>query len=381
MPEYNGKSSGTFPEKFIIFDLETSCLNSKCAEIIEIAALKVSSGEIIQTFNSLIKPKNGISADSTTINGITEEMVKDAPTASEVLTDFIDFIENLPLIGHNISSYDLPILRRCVSELFEFEIVNNHIDTLYLAKERLDSIPNYKLGTIAAYFAINVGNAHRALSDCLVTKQCYDKLVKLPVCVCKQKIASHRHRTLFTEETKALQELQGFLLGITADDVLVDAEVFSLKKWLDKHSSLAGNYPFDRVFSAIEKALDDGYLSQDERDELLVLFKNFSSPVDNRSCETSDFNFSGKIICLSGDFRFGSKKTVEDILAKVGGTCKSSVTKKTSYVIVGSNGSADWTCGNYGTKIKKALELQAQGVEIQIIKEEELTAFFNSERK
>lgn len=362
---------------YIFFDLETSCLNSKCAEIIEIAALKVSNGEIIDKFNSLIKPQNGITADSTAVNGITEEMVKDAPVASEVLADFINFIEKLPLVGHNISSYDLPILRRCITELFDLELTNEYVDTLHLAKERISSIPNYKLSTIAAYFSINSDCFHRALADCFINKQCYDKLITLPICTYKQKSTPHRHRTAFTEETKALQELQGFLLGITADDILVDSEVFALKNWLDKHSSLSGNYPFDRVFSAIEKALEDNFLSQEELTNLLIMFKNFSSPVDECSCKATTFDFSGKIICLSGDFQYGSKKDIENIFCDSGATCKSSVSKKTNYVIVGANGSSDWACGNYGTKIKKALELQAQGVDIKIIKEEELSDFFN----
>lgn len=366
---------------YIFFDLETSCLNSKYAEIIEIAALKVSDGKVVDKFNSLVKPINGISKDSSAVNGITEDMVKAAPSASEVLADFIIFIGNLPLIGHNIASYDLPILRRCVSELFDIELINEYIDTLYLAKERIASIPNYRLGTIAAYFSIDANNAHRAFQDCIITKQCYDELIKLPVCECKHQASSRHHKVSFTEETKALQELQGFILGIIADNILVESEVLSLKNWLDNHSSLAGNYPFDRVFSAIEKALDDKFLSQDELDELFVLFKNFSSPINECSCKVDNFDFSGKTVCLSGDFKFGSKKTIEDIFCSIGASCKSSVSKKTNYVIVGANGSADWACGNYGTKIKKALELQSQGIDIKIIKEDELTEFFKTEAK
>lgn len=362
---------------YILFDLETSCLNSKYAEIIEIAALKICNGKIIDTFSSFVKPENGISSSSTAVNGITLEMVEDAPVASEIIADFIDFIGTLPLVGHNIASYDLPILRRCVSELFDFELSNKYVDTLQLAKERIASIANYKLTTIAAYFSINADGAHRALIDCIINKECYDKLINLPVCECKQKNSTQRHKAGYTEETKALQELQGFLLGITADNILVESEIFSLKKWLDMHTSLSGNYPFDRVFSAVQKALEDNILTKEELDELFVLFKNFLSPVDECSCRQTNTNdFSGKIICLSGDFQTGSKKDVENIFCQAGAICKSSVSKKTDYVVVGANGSPDWACGNYGAKIKKALELQAQGIDIKIVKEEELTEFF-----
>lgn len=361
--------------QYVIFDLETSCLSSKCAEIIDIAAIKVSNNEIVDTFSSLIKPENGISDYATEVNGITMEMVDNAPSASEVLSEFLDFIGSTTLIGHNIASYDLPIVKRYVSELFDIDLKNEYIDTLYIAKKRIDNIPNYRLGTIASYFGIETDNAHRALPDCMITKLCYEKLLEMPVCEETKMVSTHKHKSAFTEETKALQELQGFLLGITADNILVESEVLSLKNWLDKHSDLSGNYPFDRVFTAIEKALDDDYLSSDELDELLVLFKNFTSPVESCSCKNINFDFSEKTVCLSGDFEYGSKKEIEDILMKYGAVCRSSVSKKTDYVLVGSCGSSNWSCGNYGSKIKKALELQSQGCEIKIIKEEELIDF------
>lgn len=362
--------------QYVIFDLETSCLSSKCAEIIDIAAIKISNNEIVDTFNSLIKPENGISESATEVNGITMDTVENAPSASEVLSAFVDFIGNLTLVGHNIASYDLPIVKRCVSELFDIDLKNEYIDTLYVAKKRIDNIPNYRLGTIASYFGIDTDDAHRALPDCIITKLCYEKLLEMPICEDIKSVSSHKRKITFTEETKALQELQGFLLGITADNILVESEVLSLKSWLDKHSDLSGNYPFDRVFSAIEKALEDDYLSAEELDDLLVLFKDFSSPVESCSCKTINFDFSEKTICLSGDFEYGAKKEIEDIFIKSGAICRSSVSKKTDYVVVGSCGSSNWSCGNYGSKIKKALELQSQGCEIKIIKEEELTDFF-----
>ena len=368
-------------EDFLVFfDLETSCLNSKCAEIIEIAAVKVSNTGTIEEFSTLVKPKHEIEPQASEINRITIDMVQNAPDIKSVLKQFIKFIGNGTLIGHNISTFDIPILNRCSSETLGCIPSNDYIDTLKMSKERLYGIPNYKLSTIASYFAIDSSGAHRALADCYMNKRIYDELIKLPVITDKDLNKKRKFKTMYTDETNALQQLQGFLLGVIADNQLTDDEIYALKTWIDKHSSLAGNYPFDKVFATIEAVLEDGVISQLELQEMLDLFKNLSSPVDNHSINLKCIDFKDKLICLSGDFDTGTKSYVESLIINAGGLCKSSVTLKTNYVIVGSKGSADWSCGNYGTKIKRALELQEQGYDIQIIKEDELKDFFKKAR-
>ena len=78
---------------------------------------------------------------------------------------------------------------------------------------------------------------------------------------------------------------------------------------------------------------------------------------------------NGKNIVLSGEFSLGSKSQVESILVSRGATIQKSVTTKTHIVLVGNQGNNAWVAGNYGTKVKKAMELQAKGLQIAIIKE------------
>lgn len=359
-------------QNYVVFDLETSCLNSKVAEIIEISALKVVSGNVTEEFSSLIKPCGKLDPKATEINKITSKMLKDAPSALAVLSQFQKFITGFTLVGYNIATYDLPILRRYFNELLKTDINNDYIDVLPMAQQRIPAIPNYKLSTIASYFCINASGAHRALADCLITKQCFEKLQELPILEKNSRRSPRKFHTELNDKTKALQELQAFLLGILSDNKLEENEILALKEWLNSHSALAGNYPFDRVFQSIEQVLEDGYISQDELDNLLVLFTKCISPTEESTCDASNIDFNDKIICLTGDFRFGSKADVEQVLISKGAICKSSVTKKTSYVIVGGCGSADWSCGNYGSKVKRAMELQEQGIEIQIIREDNL---------
>lgn len=357
---------------FVIFDLETTDRNSKLAEIIEISALKIDNGNIVGEFSSLVKPSGSINPEAAAINNISLEMVNNAPPISNILPGFIEFIGNYQLVGYNISSFDLPILRRVLKDTLNLELNNNYIDVLLLARERLPFLPNRSLTTVAAYFNICASGAHRALKDCYITYQCFEKLLCLEPCVkAEKKNNGHKHFRNFSEQTKALQTLQGFLLGVIADNKLSEEEVYALKKWLSENNDLSGQYPFDRVFSVINNALIDEILDQNELKEMLDLFKKYTTPTEFCSCSTYNFSLTDKIVCLTGDFEYGSRKAVEDLVVQAGGICKNSVSGKTDYVIVGNLGSPDWSCGNYGTKIKKALELQEKGNNIQIIKEED----------
>lgn len=367
-------------DQYIIFDFETSGLNSKYAEVIEISAIKVIDGIIKEQFDTLVKPDNPIDPSSTAVNGITDDMVSNAPSLPEALSDFLDFIEDCTLLGYNIISFDMPILRRIALNVLGQEISNEVIDILYIARKRLSLLPDHKLSTIASHFNISTDGAHRALTDCYITKQCYEQLL---ICEPQETIPkkrtqkrSSKPKPSFTDQTKALQTLQGFLLGIIADDILAESEVLALKKWLDNNSDLAGQYPFDRIFSVIEKALEDGILEQNELDEMLILFKKFTSPVDDTLnedlCDICSIDLKNKSICLTGDFDYGSRKSIETFIEQAGGICKNAVSGKTDYVIVGNQGSPDWSYANYGSKIKRALELQAEGAPIRILKEDEL---------
>lgn len=362
--------------QYAIFDFETSGLNSKYAEVIEISAIKIVDNLVIKEFDTLVKPTNRIDSYSTAVNGITDDMVLNAPSLENALSEFLNFIEDSTLLGYNIASFDMPILRRIALNTLKREISNEVIDILHIARKRLPSLPDYKLSTVATHFNISIDGAHRALADCYIAKDCYEKLQ-----ICPQpnnvskKERVHKQKPTFTEQTKALQTLQGFLLGIIADDILTESEVIALKNWLDENSNLAGQYPFDRVFSVIDRALEDGVLEQCELDEMLVLFKKFTSPVDDKFsediCDIDAVDLKNKLICLTGDFNYGSRKDIEFLIEQAGGLCRSAVSGKTDYVIVGNLGSPDWSCGNYGSKIKKALELQAQGSSIQILKEDD----------
>lgn len=91
------------------------------------------------------------------------------------------------------------------------------------------------------------------------------------------------------------------------------------------------------------------------------------------------FSFEGQTVCLTGDFEFGKKADVTAFIEEHGGGCVSSVTRKTTVLLVGSKGSDAWSHGNYGSKVERALGLQQEGCPIKILKEEDVLGALSEE--
>ena len=357
---------------FVCFDLETTGLSIYNAEIIEIAAVKVRNWEITECFTSFVKPVSPIPCNITNITGITNGDVADAPEIYEVLPDFLEFIGDDILVGHDIARFDMPILKRFAKKQ-NLTIDNDYIDTLELSRSVLPNLKNHTNENLCSYYGIVNEEAHRALSDSKATAEVYKAMILNAdgdeSRVVTSKKSGHYFRSAVSEQTQALISLKGILAGITCDNILTESEVLYLKGWLDNNTCLKGNFPFDLAYSEVNKALEDGILEQHELDHMLNVFVDFLNPVESKSEHCNTFDFNEKTICLSGEFEKGSKNEVTEILTSAGATVVTSVIKKVDYLIVGGCGSDAWSCGNYGTKVKKALEMQAKGHCIKILKE------------
>lgn len=180
--------------------------------------------------------------------------------------------------------------------------------------------------------------------------------------------SSYSQRAL-SDSTVALNELNTIVRAISCDGILAREEIAFLIRWMNQNASLKGNYPYDRIYNKLAEVLEDGVITPQEHDELLHLFQTSDNPLEEHTCACDCLELSGKNICLSGEFDYGSKDMVSDILIEKGASVQSTVTRKTNILIVGGQGSSAWSSGNYGSKIKKALELQSKGVEIMIVRE------------
>lgn len=158
---------------YLCVDLETTGLNPKTDKIIEIGAVKVKNGEIASTFGTFVRPGRALPENVTELTGITGADLEDAPLIGEVLPQFLEFAENLPLLGHRVL-FDYSFLKRAVvNSGGEFE--RSGIDTLKLSRRFLPDLPSKRLADLCAYYGIEM-QAHRAMEDAAATHRLYQKL-------------------------------------------------------------------------------------------------------------------------------------------------------------------------------------------------------------
>lgn len=144
--------------------------------MIEISALKVYNKKIVDEFTSLVNPGRPIPYGATRVNNISDGMVLDSPPFSVVLQDFLEFADNMVLVGHNIHTFDMKFLYRDADWFYGITIGNDYIDTLTFARMCLPQLSYYRLTDLADYYGISTKGAHRALNDCYINQQVFELL-------------------------------------------------------------------------------------------------------------------------------------------------------------------------------------------------------------
>lgn len=148
---------------YVVTDIETTGLSMDFDEIIEIGAVKIHRGEIIDRYHSFVNPRKPISPQVTNLTGIRNEMVENAPFIEEVLSDFLQFMGDGIFAAHN-AEFDSGFIRRDC-EKYGLKFDNKVIDTLNLSSIVFPDLKNHRLETIAKKFNINMGKHHRADDD------------------------------------------------------------------------------------------------------------------------------------------------------------------------------------------------------------------------
>lgn len=162
-------------EVFTAFDTETTGLSSKYEKIIEIGAVKFDKNGIIDTYSVLINPEKVISSNITSITGITNQMVCNCPTFSEITPSFLNFINETKLVAHN-AKFDISFVN---AELEKTPYNNlrksqcNAVDTVKVSQKVFPALPCYKLQELAKHFNIKVDAAHRAYDDARVCMELF----------------------------------------------------------------------------------------------------------------------------------------------------------------------------------------------------------------
>lgn len=188
--------------------------------------------------------------------------------------------------------------------------------------------------------------------------------------------------------TRGLQELQGFMHGILADNIIDDIEIKRINDWINSHEFLTGYYPYDEVSSLLTSILSDKVITDDERNILKVYFSEFIDPnssieidfdeienlkndytVDGICSVCPEIDFKDKNFCFTGASTKATRKDFEALIPSIGGTFSKAITKKTNYLIIGNNGNICWAYSCYGRKVEQAITLRKNGTKIIIIHE------------
>ena len=152
-------------------DIETTGISPQHAQIIEIGALKVRDGEVVDTFSKLIDPLREVPTEITALTGINTEMVEGEPTIDIVLPEFIDFAGDDLLLGHNVR-FDYSFLKQNAMNL-NLDFSGSGMDTLRIARAKCPDLQSRSLDFLCNHFGINDENHHRAFNDAKVTSELY----------------------------------------------------------------------------------------------------------------------------------------------------------------------------------------------------------------
>ncbi len=168
-----------YPRRFVGIDLETTGVDATADLIIEIGAVRVVDGEVVERFERLIDPGRPIPPDVTYLTGITDADVKGAPAVHDVLPDLIEFLGEDPFVAHQ-ASFELDFLSAAAANRPELLVGRGGvIDTLALARATLPRLTNHRLATLVSFFGIVHERAHRAYDDALAVALLYLALVDI----------------------------------------------------------------------------------------------------------------------------------------------------------------------------------------------------------
>ncbi len=152
-------------DEFVVVDVETTGRDPKVADLIEIGAVRVRKGEIVDRFSTFVSPARAIFGAQ--MHGITDADVANAPVAREAVEKFLAFAGETPLVGHNVG-FDLGFLAEALGDPMKF-VGAKAYDTLAIAREGYPDLESYKLGDIARFLGVTVETAHRGLADAETT--------------------------------------------------------------------------------------------------------------------------------------------------------------------------------------------------------------------
>jgi DNA polymerase III alpha subunit (gram-positive type) len=168
----------------VVFDLETTGLSSRMDDIIQIAAIRMIDGNIIEddSFSSYVKPQRSLSSFITSYTGITERDVKAAPLPAVVLPQFSSYCGDSLLVAHNGQRFDIPFIHRTCERYSISTRAAESIDSMHLSWKVWGRSKGLSHGLDGVISRLEISTAgirrHDARGDVLATARCVQRLVK-----------------------------------------------------------------------------------------------------------------------------------------------------------------------------------------------------------
>ena len=170
-----GKSILAALSDYVVIDIETTGLDPRWDSIIELAAIRVRDGLIVDCFESLVNPCMELDIFISELTGITDKMLTDAPKINYVLPKFIDFLSHDIIVGHNVN-FDINFIYDKCANLMQHEFVNDFVDAMRISRLLYKSERHHRLIDVTARLNIADTVEHRALSDSINVYRCYEAM-------------------------------------------------------------------------------------------------------------------------------------------------------------------------------------------------------------
>ena len=167
----------TLDDTFIVFDIETTGFSATEDRIIEIGAVKITDGAIVDRFSTFVNPEIPIPFEIQQLTHITDDMVLQAPKIEEALPAFLDFVGESALVAHN-AGFDVGFIEQNCARLGRSRTFTS-VDTVGLARVLLPTLSKYKLNIVAKALNISLENHHRAVDDAAATAEIYVKFIEM----------------------------------------------------------------------------------------------------------------------------------------------------------------------------------------------------------
>ena len=162
---------------YVVFDLETTGFSPETNRIIEIGAVKVQDGKIVDKFSTFVNPQVPIPFRIEQLTSINDSMVIDAPVIADILPEFMKFCEGCVMVAHN-ADFDMSFIKKNCQRL-DIPCKPTIVDTVALARVLLPNLNRFKLDTVAKALGVSLENHHRAVDDAGCTAEIFVKFIEM----------------------------------------------------------------------------------------------------------------------------------------------------------------------------------------------------------